>query len=394
MNAQNLVLNPSFEQVNTCPFGSTGYAVSDQCINWCGLNTAEVAYNACNVGTFPSVPYDGAGGGSFQYARTGNCYVSFPTTYKNFSNSVIDTNYKGYVQGKLSNTLITGKKYCVSFYVNLVNECQIATDKTGALLHANPYTCNVFPRQAILANPQVVSASGIIYKDTLLWENINGIFIANGTEKYISIGNFSTYNQLNIQWINPSGTLYGSDYNIDDVSVEELKDALCKGDTNICKGDSVLIGINETENATYNWLPTNGLSCANCASPKASPSSNITYTLTKQQCSYISTAKINITVKDCNPTIEIPNVFTPNGDGINDTFNFSIVGASDVSFMIYNRWGNIIKNSTLITNTYILWDGHTTSGEACSEGIYFYTLQYTDSKGDVVNKKGFITLMK
>jgi gliding motility-associated-like protein len=347
------------------------------------------------VGTFPSVPYDGGGAGLFQYARAGNCYVGIGTTFKNFSNSVIDTNYKGYVQGKLSNTLITGKKYCVSFYVNLVNIDQIATDKIGALLHANPYTCNVFPRQAILANPQVVSTSGVIYKDTLLWENINGIFIANGTEKYITIGNFSVYDQLNIQWVNPTASSVSAAYNLDDVSVEEVKDAICKNDTNICKGDSILIGINETESATYNWLPTNGLSCSSCANPKASPSSNTTYTLTKQQCSYISTAKINITVKDCNPIIEIPNVFTPNGDNINDTWSFDLRNATDVNYSIYNRWGNLIHSKSNTQNSaFVNWDGRTTSGEACSEGVYFYTLEYKDTKGDTQKKNGYVTLIR
>jgi gliding motility-associated-like protein len=89
----------------------------------------------------------------------------------------------------------------------------------------------------------------------------------------------------------------------------------------------------------------------------------------------------------------IPNVFTPNGDGINDVFAFKINGTL-TDFSVYNRWGNLIKNSTLNTNTYISWDGRTTSGEECSNGVYFYTLVYKDSKGDTQKKNGYVTLIR
>jgi gliding motility-associated-like protein len=130
------------------------------------------------------------------------------------------------------------------------------------------------------------------------------------------------------------------------------------------------------------------------------PTQTTIYVLQTKHCS-TQTQTITITVNDCTvippiPITEpvIPNVFTPNGDGINDTFNFSIVGASNINFNIYNRWGNIIQNSTLASHTYISWDGRTTSGIECASGIYFYTLQYTDAKGDLDKKNGYITLIK
>jgi gliding motility-associated-like protein len=91
--------------------------------------------------------------------------------------------------------------------------------------------------------------------------------------------------------------------------------------------------------------------------------------------------------------LSIPNVFTPNGDGINDVFAFKINGTL-TDFSVYNRWGNGIKNSTLNTNTYISWDGHATSGEECSSGVYFYTLVYKDSKGDTIKKNGYVMLIR
>ena len=161
----------------------------------------------------------------------------------------------------------------------------------------------------------------------------------------------------------------------------------------------MLLGNNISEATTYNWLPTNGLSCSTCDNPKASPNVTTTYTLTKTQCKAITTASITVTVKtDCAPKVilsEIPNVFTPNGDGINDTFNFNIVGASDVNFNIYNRWGNLIQLVTSRASvTNVLWDGRTTSGIECSDGMYFYTLQYTNANGDAIKKNGHVTLLR
>ena len=42
----------------------------------------------------------------------------------------------------------------------------------------------------------------------------------------------------------------------------------------------------------------------------------------------------------------------------------------------------------------MLWNGRTTSGIECSEGIYFYTLEYKDAKGDTQKKNGYITLLR
>jgi gliding motility-associated-like protein len=329
----------------------------------------------------------------YQYPHTGNgfCANAF---YSNFGSG----NRRGYIQTQLTQTLTVNKKYIVKFYVNLNNDSQYAVDKICALLTNTPIACNTGSFTTILVNPQIINKNGII-TDTLNWIEVCDTMTAIGNEQYLIIGNFFSDGNTNISLSYPSGSEYIAHYNIDDVSVEEVTKAQCKNDTSICINDSVLVSNNNVETATYNWQPATGLSCGFCANPKASPQVTTKYSLTKQNCNIITKDSITITVKnDCIPKPivegEIPNVFTPNGDGINDTFNFSIAGVSDVSFMIYNRWGNIIKNSTLNTNNYFSWDGRTTSGEACSDGVYYYTLTYKLVNGDTETKKGFITLIR
>ncbi len=80
----------------------------------------------------------------------------------------------------------------------------------------------------------------------------------------------------------------------------------------------------------------------------------------------------------------LPNIFTPNSDGINDVWKVNCTELS--SLIIINRWGNKIKE---MTNKVLSWDGRTTSGETCSDGIYYYIIQNTQT-----TQKGFIQLLR
>lgn len=72
-------------------------------------------------------------------------------------------------------------------------------------------------------------------------------------------------------------------------------------------------------------------------------------------------------------TINLPNVFTPNGDGDNDTYKVTVPGRvyECVDMTIYNRWGQVMFKSS---GNNIQWDGYTTVGQEVPEGTYMYTL--------------------
>lgn len=88
------------------------------------------------------------------------------------------------------------------------------------------------------------------------------------------------------------------------------------------------------------------------------------------------------------PAIEIPNVFTPNGDGINDVFKINLSGENLTNFNvnIYDRWGILVFASSSINNK---WDGRTTSGLKVESGIYFYVLDLNS-----VEYKGHVTVLE
>jgi len=80
------------------------------------------------------------------------------------------------------------------------------------------------------------------------------------------------------------------------------------------------------------------------------------------------------------PDISMPNVFTPNNDGVNDVFRPITIGMTEIIGEIYNRWGELIYKWQGI-NGY--WDGYTRpSGQLAPAGTYFYVVTATDV-GDV-----------
>lgn len=107
------------------------------------------------------------------------------------------------------------------------------------------------------------------------------------------------------------------------------------------------------------------------------------------------TFSIQIIVHD-SFKVEIPNVFTPNGDGINDIFSIKVKGTSTIEAFIHDRWGGlvyeysdaVVESPALIT----LWNGRAANNEKASEGVYYYILRLTDRDGKEYSYSGAIHL--
>ena len=86
----------------------------------------------------------------------------------------------------------------------------------------------------------------------------------------------------------------------------------------------------------------------------------------------------------------VPNVFSPNGDGVNDQFYIPNAGLTEFNFQVFNRWGTMIWE----TNTpEIRWDGRTTAGVIIANGTYYYVLKALSDTNDY-SQTGFITVFK
>lgn len=87
--------------------------------------------------------------------------------------------------------------------------------------------------------------------------------------------------------------------------------------------------------------------------------------------------------------ILIPNVFSPNGDGVNDEFYIPNSGLLEYNIEIFDRWGVKVFESSAPA---IRWDGRSTSGQPCTDGTYYYILKAVSNSADY-STTGFLTLI-
>lgn len=88
---------------------------------------------------------------------------------------------------------------------------------------------------------------------------------------------------------------------------------------------------------------------------------------------------------------KIPNVFTPNNDGINDIFQVRTTGAEALTVTIYNRYGGVVYRYFGLNGN---WDGRTHAGDACVDGVYFVVAEVTLPDGSRTVLDQHVTLVR
>jgi len=92
---------------------------------------------------------------------------------------------------------------------------------------------------------------------------------------------------------------------------------------------------------------------------------------------------------------DVPNVFTPNNDNVNDVFQlFNISGHEQLTsfeIVIVNRWGNLINS---FDDIFFVWDGTTSNGQESTEGVYFYKIIGETTQREEIVKNGFVHLVR
>lgn len=215
-----------------------------------------------------------------------------------------------------------------------------------------------------------ISASGAT---TYNWDNGLGA----GSSFQVSPNATTTYNV--------TGTTNGCSANASlTVTVVPSPNVFAGNDQILCSGDS--IALSGSGAANYIWdngvvdgqffIPVDGVHV---------------YSLlgTTGNCS--GQDEVLITVGDCGFEFEMPNVFTPDGNLTNDfCVPVKAINVAIQKFTIYNRWGNVVYEST---NQPIIWDGKI-SGMEASEGVYFYVVKFVSFDLVQHEAQGFIHLIR
>ncbi len=154
---------------------------------------------------------------------------------------------------------------------------------------------------------------------------------------------------------------------------------------------TIAIGNSTQLNATggvgsYSWLPPTGLNNSNIQNPVASPTVTTTYTVTftdANGCTVTDTVTVDVIEAY---SIFVPSAFSPNGDGHNDELFVRGAGIKELTFQVYDRFGEKVFESSSVNEG---WDG-SFRGKDMNTGVYtwfatavFYNATTQTLKGDV-----------
>jgi len=394
--AQNLVLNPSFEDVIDCNYNVYVGRIDNpytNCRHWYDANDRVIRYMTdCEpkIGYDYHIPKNQWG---YQYARTGGAYASIGN---NGFNGVGFTQ-SDYLFTHLKDSLIAGKEYCASFYVVVPENLNKSFDRGTSIYFSSDSVCYTSEWCLYSLTPQINPVGNII-NDTLNWIKISGSFIATGGEEYIYIGSFVDYFNVNsfaIDTLLPSPNHFG--YYIDDVAVypcdADVYVADGGGDVQLCLGDSVTLGSHELGEYLYWWYDMQGNLIADSTGYiTVMPQQTTQYELVVKDFKFEETRDtITVYVEDCfTDEIYVPNIFSPNGDGNNDVLFVRSKYIESLTFSVYNRWGEMVFEGKDINEG---WNGEY-KGKRCDPAVFVWYLEAVMTNGSVVGLSGNVTLVR
>ncbi|HWH63132.1 MAG TPA: gliding motility-associated C-terminal domain-containing protein, partial [Ginsengibacter sp.] len=155
----------------------------------------------------------------------------------------------------------------------------------------------------------------------------------------------------------------------------------------IIKGQSATLnGVAGGTEVTYLWTPDENIMGTSTLTPVVNPSANQMYALNVFSNKGCGTAVDSVLVK-VYQQLYVPNVFTPNGDGINDTWFIETLQAyPGAEVKVYNRYGQIVFDNH---GKNISWDGKF-KGLQLTSGTYVYLI---DLKNNTPVIKGVVTIL-
>ncbi len=153
---------------------------------------------------------------------------------------------------------------------------------------------------------------------------------------------------------------------------------------------------------TYEWDFGNGNSTtANDLSSQNQTYDSVgTYLVTlvtiSGNCTDTATVLITVIPPPIPPVVvpvdlKAPNIFTPNGDNVNDFFTFELLNIKELDVTIVNRWGNPVYVSSGVPFS---WNGKDAAGNLLADGVYFYKYTAKGQQDEPFEGQGFVQLIK
>ncbi len=295
LSAQNLVPNGSFEQVYK-PLKSKYSGNIEQALPW-----------------FP------AGIGSPDLILQGNFSYGFKEAYSgnNYAGIILydadNKDFREYLSIKLNNKLENNKKYTIKLKVAAANKSFYYTDELGIAFNSDSLIRKDWNTISIVPNLKSEKFKAI--NDTIGWRNLEWEYLANGTEQFLTIGNFRNDINTNLQTSGIKSFIRLAYIYLDDITITKF----------IAASDSI-----KAENLPVISNPT------------------------------------SVTI---NKKVIVPNVITPNNDGFNELFIIENLPLYS-HLIVRNKKGIVVYNSVNYKNNW--------NGDDLLTGNYLYELKLPD----------------
>lgn len=287
--AQNLVPNPSFENVFTIPCYAqqTQASFTSYIHHWTQptLGSSDIYNRVVPANCFSHPQSSSISAIGWQAPRTGDGMVGFI----GYASTCPGGGYREYIQVQLTSPLIVGHIYRAEVFVSCADSVDYAHNNLGIYFSDTavnpPNVCH-----PLNVTPQVVETA--IITDEVNWTSVSGMFMATSPAQYLLIGNFSTNSQTSAIQIRSNNAETGY-YYFDDVSVIEQPCFTHIADTAICEGDSLTLWAKSI--GPVSWATSNQPNLILSADThfKVGPQDTTTYLL----YSACDTATIQVAVK-------------------------------------------------------------------------------------------------
>jgi len=259
----------------------------------------------------------------------------------------------------------------------------------------SPYIlARVKPAMPVLAcNDVCANTTGNVFTATgtgtsFTWTAPAGATIASGQGT----------NTVSIDWGSNSGGLSVTTNSLAGCASDPATCSVTANATPVANFDTTSIGFtynfSDLSSGTVNswvWNFGDGAS-STLPSPSHTYAANglqtVCLTVSNNGCADSVCRDINV---DANDFVIIPNVFTPDGDNVNDQFFISSAGLKEYQIDIFNRWGVKVFESQTAAEK---WDGRSTSGVPLSDGAYYFILKAVSVTGKDYSTKGYIQLIR
>jgi gliding motility-associated-like protein len=222
-------------------------------------------------------------------------------------------------------------------------------------------------------------------RDTFLCPG-QSITLNGGASLSFNWSNGSTMSSINVStpgtyWLQVNNGLCSAEDSIL-IAFNSVPKINFNADTTFCLGESLKLSA-ANPNSSYLWQDNSTNSTLLVTQP------GTYWVLVSNNCG-VTSDTINAQTLDCEIILNMPNIFTPNGDGTNDYFiPDQYKGIKRSTLKIFNRWGEeLFFTDNLLQG----WNG-LYKGIACTGGTYYWFVQYITDKGDTGELKGFLTLM-